>query len=136
MLAKDGLPSGGSVGYEIFDRGDTFARDRLPAEHQRDPRAGGRTGAHHPRHPRRARRARASGAAAARSRSPATGRSAGQRAADHGRGEPARPEGVQAILNLVAAAVPGLRPQNIAIVDSRGDLLARAGEPVSAAAQR
>jgi flagellar M-ring protein FliF len=30
----------------------------------------------------------------------------------------------------VAAAVPGLRPQNIAIVDSRGDLLARAGEPV------
>ena len=27
-------------------------------------------------------------------------------------------EGVQAILNLVAAAVPGLRPQNIAIVDS------------------
>ena len=39
-------------------------------------------------------------------------------------------EGIQAILNLVAAAVPGLRPQNIAIVDSRGDLLARAGEPV------
>ena len=45
-------------------------------------------------------------------------------------------EGVQAILNLVAAAVPGLRPQNIAIVDSRGDLLARAGEPVGPAAPR
>ncbi len=39
-------------------------------------------------------------------------------------------EGIQAVLNLVAAAVPGLRPQNIAIVDSRGNLLARAGEPV------
>ena len=39
-------------------------------------------------------------------------------------------EGVQAIVNLLAAAVPGLRPQNIAIVDSRGDLLARAGEAV------
>ena len=25
MLAKDGLPSGGSIGYEIFDRGDSFA---------------------------------------------------------------------------------------------------------------
>ena len=25
MLAKEGLPSGGSVGYEIFDRGDNFA---------------------------------------------------------------------------------------------------------------
>jgi flagellar M-ring protein FliF len=41
---------------------------------------------------------------------------------------------VQAILNLVAAAVPGLRPQNIAVIDSRGDLLARAGEPVGEAA--
>lgn len=40
-------------------------------------------------------------------------------------------EGVQAILNLVAAAVPGLKPENIAIVDSRGELLARAGAPVS-----
>src|SRR6185312_6721492 len=42
-------------------------------------------------------------------------------------------EGVQAILNLVAAAVPGLHPRNIALVDSRGDLLARAGEPVTPA---
>ena len=41
---------------------------------------------------------------------------------------------MQAILNLVAAAVPGLKPQNIAIIDSRGDLLARAGEPAGAAA--
>ena len=37
-------------------------------------------------------------------------------------------EGVQAILNLVAAAVPGLRPQNVGIVDTRGNLLARAGD--------
>jgi flagellar M-ring protein FliF len=44
-------------------------------------------------------------------------------------------EGIQAILNLVAAAVPGLRPHNIAVVDSRGDLLARAGEPVTQLAQ-
>ena len=32
------------------------------------------------------------------------------------------------MINLVASAVPGLRPQNISIVDSRGDLLARAGQ--------
>ena len=44
-------------------------------------------------------------------------------------------EGVQAVLNLVAAAVPGLRPHNVAIVDSRGNLLARAGEPVGAVAE-
>ncbi len=29
-------------------------------------------------------------------------------------------DGVQAVLNLIAAAVPGLKPQNIAVVDSRG----------------
>ncbi|MGH7118399.1 MAG: flagellar basal-body MS-ring/collar protein FliF [Acetobacteraceae bacterium] len=39
-------------------------------------------------------------------------------------------EGVQAILNLAAAAVPGLKPDEIAIVDSRGELLARAGAPL------
>jgi flagellar M-ring protein FliF len=46
-------------------------------------------------------------------------------------------EGVQAVLHLVSAAVPGLRPQNVSIVDSRGELLARAGQALSgpAAAQ-
>ena len=41
--------------------------------------------------------------------------------------------GVQAILNLVAAAVPGLKPQNIAIVDCAGNLLARGGTGDAAA---
>lgn len=36
---------------------------------------------------------------------------------------------VNAILNLVASAVPGLKPQNISIADSRGDLLAEPGPP-------
>lgn len=36
-------------------------------------------------------------------------------------------ESVDAILNLVASAVPGLKPTNISIVDNRGDLLAQAG---------
>ena len=36
-------------------------------------------------------------------------------------------ESVEAILNLVASAVPGLKPNNISIVDNRGDLLAQAG---------
>lgn len=36
---------------------------------------------------------------------------------------------VDAILNLVASAVPGLKPQNISIADNRGDLLAEPGAP-------
>src|SRR5713226_6876206 len=34
---------------------------------------------------------------------------------------------VQAIVNLVSSAVPGLKPQNISVVDNRGQLLARSG---------
>jgi flagellar M-ring protein FliF len=40
-------------------------------------------------------------------------------------------EGVQAVLHLVATAVPGLRPQNVSIVDSRGALLARGGQALA-----
>ncbi len=37
-------------------------------------------------------------------------------------------ESITAILNLVASAVPGLNPHNISIADDRGDLLASPGE--------
>ncbi len=134
MLAKDGLPSGGSVGYEIFDRGDTFAPTdfqqkinetrALEGELVRTIRAirGVRGARVHLVLPQRE--------PFARDRLDAQ---AGVLLTMVGAARLDR-EGVQAILNLVAAAVPGLRPQNIAIVDSRGNLLARAGEPVDAAA--
>jgi flagellar M-ring protein FliF len=38
------------------------------------------------------------------------------------------PEAVQSIVNLVAAGVPGLRPQNITVVDSNLHLLVQAGD--------
>ncbi len=44
-------------------------------------------------------------------------------------------EGVQAVVNLVAAATPGLRPKNISIIDSRGDVLARPGDVSGANAE-
>ncbi|MGC9270052.1 flagellar basal-body MS-ring/collar protein FliF [Acidiphilium sp.] len=37
-------------------------------------------------------------------------------------------ESIDAILNLVASAVPGLKTSNISIADDRGDLLAQAGQ--------
>lgn len=130
-LAKEGLPSGGSVGYEIFDRGDGLAATEfqqqinqtraLEGELARTIRAmhGVRAVRVHLVLPRREpfARDRQEAQAGVMLSMVGVGR------LDH--------EGVQAILNLVAAAVPGLRPQNIAIVDSRGDLLARAGEPLS-----
>lgn len=127
-LAAQGLPSGGSVGYEIFDRGDSLAftdfqqrineTRALEGEIARTIKAmrGVRNARVHIVLQRRE--------MFSRDQQDAQGSvlltMVGAQRLDK--------EGVQAILNLVAAAVPGLRPQNISIVDSRGDLLARAGE--------
>ena len=129
MLAQQGLPSGGSIGYEIFDRGEGFAPTdfqqrinetrALEGELARTIRAirGVRAVRVHLVLPQREPFAREQQEA-----------QAGVMLTMQGAARLDR-EGVQAILNLVAAAVPGLNPRNIAIIDSRGDLLARAGEP-------
>jgi flagellar M-ring protein FliF len=134
LLAKEGLPSGGSIGYEIFDRGDGLAANEfqqsinqtraLEGELIRTIRIiqGVRGVRVHLVLARREPFARQQQEAQASVLLTMAGAARLDR------------EGVQAILNLVAAAVPGLRPQNIAIVDSRGDLLARAGQPVEQAA--
>lgn len=133
MLAKEGLPSGGSVGYEIFDRSDSFAPTNfqekinetraLEGELARTIRAirGVRAVRVHLVLPHREPFAREQQDAQAGVMLTMAGAAKLDR------------EGVQAILNLVAAAVPALKPQNIAIIDSRGELLARAGEPTGAA---
>lgn len=130
LLAKDGLPSGGTIGYELFDRTDSLtaspaeidiARTRaLEGELARTIRAirGVRSVRVHLVLPRREPFQRDQQEAQA---SVLLGM-AGATRMDR--------EGVQAVLNLIAAAVPGLKPRNIAVIDSRGDVLARAGAPV------
>jgi flagellar M-ring protein FliF len=129
-LAREGLPAGGSVGYEIFDRSDGIAATEfqqkinetraLEGEIARTIRAmrGIRATRVHLVLPRREpfARDRQDAQASVMLTMAGAGRLDNQ--------------SIQAILNLVAAAVPGLRPQNIAIADSSGNLLARAGEPV------
>ncbi len=130
LLAKDGLPSGGSVGYEIFDRSDTLTANQfqlaidqtraLEGELARTIRAihGVRAARVHLVLPRREPFSRDPQEAQASVLLTMAGASRMDR------------DEVQAVLNLVSAAVPGLKPQNISIVDSRGNLLARAGTPV------
>jgi len=130
LLARNGLPSGGTIGYEIFDRGDSLTANQfqqainqtraMEGELARTIRmiSGVRAARVHLVLPRREPFARDQQEAQASVMLTMAG--AGR--LDH--------EGVQAILTLIAAAVPGLRPQNIAVIDSRGNLLARAGEPV------
>ncbi len=129
LLAKEGLPSGGSIGYEIFDRGDALTATGFQQNINQTRAMEGEL----------ARTIRSlQGVRAARvhlvlaRREPfARDKQEAQASVVLTMSGAARldSEGTQAVLNLIAAAVPGLRPQNIAIVDSRGNLLARAGQP-------
>lgn len=137
LLAKEGLPTGGSIGYEIFDRGDSLTASQFQQTMNQSRALEGEL----------ARTIRGiKGVKSARvhlvlpKREPfARDRQDAQASVQLTMAGTARldNEGTRAILNLVAAAVPGLRPQNIAVTDTRGNLLARAGEAVgpSAAAQ-
>ncbi len=132
LLAKTGLPSGGSVGYEIFDRGDSLTATQfeqtinqtraLEGELARSIRliSGVRGARVHLVLPHREPFASEQQAAQASVLLSMTGSSR------------LDPEGVQAVLNLVGAAVPGLKAQNIGVIDSRGNVLARAGQPTGA----
>ncbi len=132
LLAKEGLPSGGSIGYEIFDRSDNLTASgfqqginqtrAMEGELSRTIRMlqGIKAARVHLVLPKREPFARDRQEAQAS----VVLTMAGAARLDR--------EGTQAVLNVVSAAVPGLRPQNIAIVDSRGNLLARAGQPTDA----
>ncbi len=133
-LAREGLPAGGSVGYELFDRGESltttpFQQDMnrlraLEGELQRTIRglAGVRNARVHLVLPRREAFSRERGEAQAS----VVLSMLGSQRLDR--------EGVQAVLHLVATAVPGLQPRAVSIIDSRGELLARGGQALGGAA--
>lgn len=128
-LAENGLPSGGSVGYEIFDRGDTLGAtsfvqniNRLRAlegELSRTIRALQRV-------------------VQARVHLVIPERQLFQRDTESPtasiglkvRGDLSNGQ-IQAIRHLVASAVPGLKPARVSIVDENGQLLAN-GEDTQA----
>jgi flagellar M-ring protein FliF len=128
LLAKEGLPTGGSIGYEIFDRGDGLTASQFQQSiNQTRAMEGELARSIH----------MIMGVKAARvhlvlpKREPfSRDRQEAQASVVLAMSGSARldKEGVQSVLNLVSAAVPGLRPQNIGIVDTRGNLLARAGD--------
>ncbi|NKE43313.1 flagellar M-ring protein FliF [Roseomonas frigidaquae] len=135
QLARDGIPAGGSLGYEIFDRqggltATPFQQDlnrlrALEGEIARSIRtltgvAGARV---HLVLPRREPFSRERGEAQASVVLQMRGGARLDR------------EGVQAVLHLVSAAVPGLRPQNVSIVDGRAELLARGGQALPGSEQ-
>jgi flagellar M-ring protein FliF len=124
-LAQEGLPRGGSVGYEIFDRSEGVGSSSFVQNINRLRALEGEL-------------ARTIGSMAqvraARVHVVLPKRQLFAREREHPsasivvktyRGEPLSSGQVLAIQHLVAAAVPGLKPNRISIVDGRGNLLAR-----------
>ena len=126
-MAEEGLPNGGSVGYEVFDRADSLGSTRtmqninllraLEGELERTIKSMSQINAArvHLVMPKRnlfARDKRESSASIVLSMVGGNRLNKSQ---------------VLAIRHLVASAVPGLKPIQVSIVDNRGNLLARGG---------
>ncbi|GBQ96337.1 flagellar MS-ring protein [Acetobacter nitrogenifigens DSM 23921 = NBRC 105050] len=127
LLARDGLPSGGSVGYEIFDHANSMTTTQFEQNIQETRALEGEL-------ERSIRLIRGVRGVRVHLVLPhrelfSTERQAAQASVllTMGGGR-LDAEGVQAVLNLVAAAVPDLSPDNISVVDNRGDVLAKAGD--------
>ena len=126
-MAEDGLPNGGSVGYEVFDRSDNLGSSRtmqninmlraLAGELERTIRSISQINAArvHLVMPKRDLFARDKQESSASIVLSMVG------------GNRLNKNQVSAIRHLVASAVPGLKPTQVSIVDNRGNLLARGG---------
>jgi flagellar M-ring protein FliF len=127
LLAKDGLPNGGTMGYEIFDQQSGFGTTSfvqninqvraLEGELSRtiDAVQGVRSARVHLVLPERelfSRENRPASASVFLALKPGVQLDRGN---------------ILAVQSLVASAVPSLRPQGVAIIDSHGNLLARGG---------
>ncbi|MUG90719.1 flagellar M-ring protein FliF [Bombella sp. ESL0385] len=135
LLAKAGLPGGGIVGYELFDKSGTLTSTQfeqgidetraLEGELERSIRLihGVRNVRVHLVLPHRD------------LFSTETNPSQASVILDVGRTGAVSEDAISAIQNLVSAAVPGLKAHGISIVDTRGDVLARPGDPDSLAGQ-
>ena len=135
LLAKAGLPGGGAVGYELFDKSGTLTSTQfeqgidetraLEGELERSIRLihGVRNVRVHLVLPHRD------------LFSTETNPSQASVILDVGRSGAVSEDAIAAIQNLVSAAVPGLRMHGISIVDTRGDVLARPGDPDSLAGE-
>lgn len=135
LLAKAGLPGGGVVGYELFDKNGTLTSTQfeqgidqtraMEGELERSIRLlhGVRNVRVHLVLPHRD------------LFSTETNPAQASVILDIGRAGAVSNDSITAIQNLVAAAVPGLQSHSISIVDTRGEVLAQPGDPDSLAGQ-
>ena len=128
-LAESGLPSGGSVGYEIFDRGDTLGATSFVQNINRLRALEGEL-ARTIRALQRVTQARVHLVIPERQLFQRDTEAPTASIALKVRGELSNSQ-IQAIRQLVASAVPGLKPSRVSIVNESGQLLAN-GEDTQA----
>ncbi len=138
-LAADGLPTGGNVGYEIFDKGDSLGTTSF-TQNLNNLRALEGELARTIKAINRVENARVHLVLPERQLFQREQRMATASVVLKTRGELGRGE-VAAIQHLVATSVPGLTPDHVAVIDERGTLLANgqgkdAGGPLSSADER
>ncbi|HEX6958991.1 MAG TPA: flagellar basal-body MS-ring/collar protein FliF [Ferrovibrio sp.] len=138
QLAETGLPSGGSMGYEIFDKANALSATNF-MQNMNHLRALEGELARTIRSLDQVQSARVHLVLPQREVFSREHREASASIVIKTKGGRLDQPQVRAIQNLVAAAVPDLKPTHIAIVDDRGNLLAatqEAADPATAAANR
>jgi flagellar M-ring protein FliF len=130
-LAEEGLPSGGSVGYEVFDDASSLGTTRFVQNVNLVRALEGELG----RTIGSLNRVRAARVHLVLPRRELFQRDANEPSASvfvrlNGGARLAQTQ-ISSIQHLVAAAVPGLTPERVAIIDGRGDLLASGAEDES-----
>jgi flagellar M-ring protein FliF len=121
-MAEEGLPSGGSIGYEIFDKSDALGTTSF-VQNINHLRALEGELARTIRSIDRVQSARVHLVLPQREVFSRESRDASAAIVVKTRGGRLDEGQVQAIQNLVAASVPGLKPSRVSIVDDRGNLL-------------
>lgn len=132
LLARDSLPSGGSVGYEIFDHSNTMTSTAFE-QHIDETRALEGELERSIRLIRGVKNARVHLVLPQREMFATEERPAQASVLLTMNGGRLDAESTQAILSLVSGATPGLSAQNISIIDNRGNILARPGDKTGAA---
>ena len=126
-LAADGVPSGGSIGYEIFDRADALGTTNFVQQINQVRALEGELA----RTIRAMKQVKSARVHLVMPKRELFSRDNNEPTASVMlvlQGAGLDKEQVSAIQHLIASSVPGLKPNNVSVIDSKGELLARGAE--------